>query len=278
MADVLLNALRSSTGRQRLQSAGFRDPQGHAGPGLAGVAGFDPGGSSSRPPTLASVQLAIRTLQSIRKQARLLAVMDVSGSMHLSVPGAGGANRLELAKAAAARGLALYPDSTDIGLWVFSTNLTSTTDYRQVVPMTRMTAGANGGRHRLALALEGIQDVRNGDTGLYDTTLAAVRAVRRNFDPTRINAVVLLSDGKNDDAHGISLSGLLLTLRREQDPTHPVPVITIAYGPDSDATSMAAISAATGGSSYRAKDPRQITRIFLDAVGQRVCRPRCSSS
>ncbi|WP_270887770.1 substrate-binding and VWA domain-containing protein [Pedococcus sp. 5OH_020] len=278
-ADVLLKALQSSAGRQRLQSAGFRDSHGHAGPALAGVARFGPiGPSADRPPTVASVQLAIRTLQSIRKQARVLAVMDVSGSMDLLVPGAHGATRLQLAQAAAARGLALYPDSTDIGLWVFSTNLTPSTDYRQVVPMTRMTAGANGGRHRLSRALASIQDVRYGDTGLYDTTLAAVRAVRRSFDPSRINAVVLLSDGKNDDAKGISLRRLLGTLRKEQDQAHPVPVITIAYGPDSDATSMAAISAATAGSSYRAKDPRQISRIFLDAVGQRVCRPSCSPS
>jgi Ca-activated chloride channel family protein len=278
-ADILLNALRSSAAGQRLESAGFRDPHGHAGPALNGTFGVEPASApTERRPTLSSVELAIRTLQAIRKQARVLAVIDVSGSMDLRVPGAHGATRLELTQEAAARGLALYPNSTDIGLWVFSTNLTASTDYRQVVPMTPMTAGAHGGRHRLARALAGIHDVRNGNTGLYDTTLAAVRAVRSRFDPSRINAVVLLSDGKNDDANGISRSHLLSTLRREQDRAHPVPVITIAYGPDSDAASMAAISAATAGSAYRAKDPRQISQIFLDAVGQRVCRPSCAPS
>jgi Ca-activated chloride channel family protein len=37
------------------------------------------------------------------------------------------------------------------------------------------------------------------------------------------------------------------------------------------------ISTATGGSTYLSQDPRDIGEIFLDAVGQRVCRPNCSS-
>jgi hypothetical protein len=35
------------------------------------------------------------------------------------------------------------------------------------------------------------------------------------------------------------------------------------------------ISAATGGARYQVSDPSRIREIFLDAVGQRACRPDC---
>jgi len=119
--------------------------------------------------------------------------------------------------------------------------------------------------------------VPDGGTGLYDTTLAAVRTVRAGWDPARVNAVVLLTDGDDTDDDGIGLDELLATLRSEQESGQPVPVITVAYGDgDGDgAQSLAAISAATGGASYQVSDPGRIRDIFLDAVGQRACRPQC---
>ena len=68
---------------------------------------------------------------------------------------------------------------------------------------------------------------------------------------------------------------MLSTLAAEQDPSRPVPVISIAFGPDSDVDALGQISKATGGAAYESKDPRQIGEIFLDAVGQRLCRPSC---
>ena len=73
-------------------------------------------------------------------------------------------------------------------------------------------------------------------------------------------------------AHGL---GLLTTLRTEQAAGQPVPVITIAYGDDSGAQALAAISAATDGATYQTSDPGRILEVFLDAVGQRACLPAC---
>ena len=105
--------------------------------------------------------------------------------------------------------------------------------------------------------------------------LDAVRTMRASYDPARVNAVLVLTDGMNDDQGSISLDGLLSTLTAEQDPNRPVPVISIAFGPDSDVEALSQISRATGGAAYESKDPRQIGEIFLDAVGQRLCRPSC---
>ena len=138
--------------------------------------------------------------------------------------------------------------------------------------------GPDGGSERraaLALGVAGLQQIVDGGTGLYDTTLAAGRAVRRGWDTDRVNSVVLLTDGRNDDTDGIDLTTLLAQLRAENDPQRPVPVISLVYGPDADAAALRAISEATGGATYVARDPRQVGQIMLDAFGRRACRPAC---
>jgi hypothetical protein len=197
--------------------------------------------------------------------------------MAQTLPGSGGASRMQITRAAASSGLSLYPDDTSIGLWVFATDLTPTTDYRRLVPLGPLGVRADGvsGRERLGLALADLSYVRGGGTGLYDTTLAAVREVRRGWDPDRVNSVVLLTDGHNDDRHGISRSRLLRTLAKEADPRRPVPVITIGLGGDSDRAALAAISRETGGSTYAASRASDSYRVFREAMGRRECLPSC---
>jgi Ca-activated chloride channel homolog len=165
--------------------------------------------------------------------------------------------------------LGLLPDGTVAGLWRFSADLTPSTDYEQLAPLTELTRQS---RERFASALSRLDVDRGGGTGLYSSTLAAVRYVRSGYDPTRVNSVIVLSDGKDQDAtaHGISLHGLLAALRAENDPQHPVIVITIAFGPDSDTAAMRKISAATGGTLYTASDPRELPLIFSEAIGHRL--------
>jgi Ca-activated chloride channel family protein len=207
----------------------------------------------------------------------MLAVIDISGSMARGVASAGGASRLQETKDAATRGLSLYPDDAQIGLWVFSQNLTPRTDYRTLVPIGPLGVRPDGvlGRQQLGTTLAGLRVDPNGNTALYDTTLAAVRSVRKGWDPNRVNSVVLLTDGRNEDNEGISLTHLLSTLRRENDPARPIPVITIAFGPDSDRAALAAISQATGGSTYVTSNANDVYAVFQDAVGRRSCRPQC---
>jgi Ca-activated chloride channel homolog len=106
----------------------------------------------------------------------------------------------------------------------------------------------------------------NGDTGLYDTTLAALRAVKRSFAPGRLNIVVLLTDGINDDPDGgISKQELLTRLKAEQG-DRKVAVITIAFGANADVATLRQISQATGGIPYVVRDPREIVRVFTEVI------------
>jgi hypothetical protein len=272
-ADQLLADLRGDLGRRLLAAAGFRDYE-----GLVGFARrLSPDRDHGSVPASADVASAARTLSAVRRGSRVLAVVDVSGSMSTPVPGHAGATRLDLALRAAVDGLALYPDGTEAGLWTFSTDLTRTTDYAVQVPIVPLGPGADGvsGRMRLGQALVSVRVKPNGDTGLYDTALAAVREMRRGWDPTRQNSVVLITDGANDDSDGITLAQLLATLRNESDPARPVALYAIAYGPASDVASLSAITAATGGHTYVARDPGTIGAVLMDAIGRRACSGTC---
>jgi len=277
-ADDLATVLADAPAQTALQAAGFRAPDGSAGPGLGANLGVNPAIVVASPvPSLQTVDDTIRSVQITNEPSRMLAVMDISGSMESAVPGSNGATRMDLANEAATRGLSLYPGDSEIGLWVFSRTLTPDSDHRELIPVSTLGPDGQGGSgaQRLAQALAGIQAIPDGGTGLYDTVLDAVRTMRAGWDPTKVNAVLILSDGMNDDAGSISLDGLLSTLTAEQDPDKPVPVISIAFGPDSDVQALSQISRATGGAAYESRDPRQIGEIFLDAVGQRLCRPSC---
>ncbi len=277
-AAALVDVLTDQGASAAFLDAGFRSPDGRPGKSLGSVEGVDPDVRvTSVLPGRAAVQDAIRTAQLTNEPSRMLAVMDISGSMESQVPGADGASRMDLAKAAATRGLGLYGADSDIGLWVFSRKLDGDSDHRELIGVSTLGDDGTGstGAQRLAQALSGIQAVPEGGTGLYDTVLDAVRTMRAGWDPTKVNAVLVLSDGVNDDQGSISLDQLLATLTAEQDPSRPVTVISIAFGPESDVEALSKISAATGGVAYQSRDPNQIGEIFLDAVGQRLCRPGC---
>jgi secreted protein with Ig-like and vWFA domain len=178
---------------------------------------------------------------------------------------------MDIARQSAIAGLALYPAATQVDLWAFSEKLDGAKPYRVVVPTVSLD---DNGKQKLLAGLARLQPT--GGTGLYTTALAAVRAARASFVPGRVNAVVILSDGA-DSEDGQTLDQLVATLEAEATPDRPVPVITIAFGPDADRAAMRAISTATGGAAYRATSPDQIHAVFLDAVGQRACRPDCAA-
>lgn len=256
-AEELLANLTSPATRAELERLGFRT-----------------GDRDLRPLSAEDADTAIAALGSLARPTRLLAAVDVSGSMLRPVPGTGGLRRIDLAREALREGIRLFPDRTVAGLWRFSANLTPSTDYEQVVPLTEILPHS---RQQVAAATDGLRVKPNGGTGLYATTLAAVRAVRAGYDASRVNSVLVISDGRDEKAesHHIELSTLLSTLQAEDDPERPVIVNMIAYGPDSDAGAMQQVARATGGTVYHVRDPREIGTVFRDAIGNRLCSGAC---
>jgi Ca-activated chloride channel family protein len=100
-----------------------------------------------------------------------------------------------------------------------------------------------------------------GGTALYATTRAAVRSVQQDFDRTKINAVVLLTDGKNEYPQDNDLPRLVSDLGGEQTDTS-VRVFPIAYGDKADLSVLRQIGQASQAAAYDATDPATIDKVL----------------
>ncbi|MGB8649836.1 MAG: substrate-binding and VWA domain-containing protein [Mycobacteriales bacterium] len=206
--------------------------------------------SPPAPPVLAKVQ-ALWAQQ--RKAARVLLVIDVSGSMGDS---AGGDTKLELAKRAALTALDQFSPRDDVALWSFSTpGKGSTEPYRQLVPFTPVAQGKARLRQEISALSPG------GGTALYATARQAFRVLSAGISPDKINAVVLLTDGRNEYPQDTDLTGLERELAPE-DTSRSVRFFPIAYGADADLPTLRGIAEAARGAAYDASDPASIDKVF----------------
>jgi hypothetical protein len=185
--------------------------------------------------------------------------------------------RIQATAQVAQGGLSLLPDDTELGLWTFSTELVGPQDWREDVTLGPLgqRIGSATRRQLVLAALAGLRPKPTGNTGLYDSILAAFRRMKNSYKPEMINSLLLLTDGKNDDPHGISLQQLLTTLNKEFDPNRPVQVIMIGFGQGVDRSELDQIARATRGSVHIAHTPAEIQKIFLSAISRRVCAPNC---
>ena len=214
------------------------------------------------PPAPAVLDKVLASWADLRKPANVLLVMDVSGSMGQPAEGTD-STKLDLVKRAATNALAQFSARDRVGLWIFSTELSPRADYQELVPIGPMGDPNDGRRRELRDRIQGLTP--EGGTGLYDTALNAHRAVTSKLDPSSINAVVLLTDGKNEDPNGISLDKLLSELQTEQG-SESVRLFTVAYGGDADLATLERIAKATNAAAYDSLDPARIDEVFAAVI------------
>src|SRR3954452_1188789 len=250
------------------QRAGAQDFQKFLGsavtPEQAGKYGFRPGDAGAKPAGLVSaasgadpgqprIELKVRepkvlnrvltTWRRDRKPANVLLVLDNSGSM-------GDENKLEQAKSGLRGFFSNAAPQDRIGLMVFSTRA------RVLVPLAPF--GSN--RSRLRSAVD--QITPDADTALFQATAASVDLVKKRSDTSRINAVVLLTDGQ-DTAGGLSEGQVLQRLQQEgRAETGAVRLYTIAYGADADKGLLERFASATGGKPF-VGDTSNIDSVYL---------------
>jgi len=203
-----------------------------------------------------------------RKPARVLLVVDVSGSMGDTGDPDTGATKLDLAKDAAIEALGQFKDDDEVGLWVFSTELGDDEDQ---IRLELVEPGRVGDvREQLATRIR--DQVPTNGTPLYEITQQAYDQAVSDFDPERINAVVVLSDGVNDDGEDSDdrdqLEDLLSTLSEgsEGQASQPVRVFPIAYGQDADLPTLRQIAEATSAAVYDSSDPTSIDQVFTAVI------------
>lgn len=249
--------------------SGFRAPDGSGELETRGVAATAPAAQTELDGA-AQIEI-LRAWGVLTMRGRMLAVIDVSGSME--EPAANGLRRIDVFQQAAMGAVQKFSGEAELGVWLFSTARNGDLDYEDVAPIAPLADAAH--TQRIAGIIESLPSRLGGATGLYDTTLDAVKRVRETYDPDKINSVLVITDGRNEDENGISLEQLLAELAKMDDPTKPVPVIMIGFGPDTDLQAMQQIAKATKGGAYSAAAPEDLGTVLVDAISQRTCRPDC---
>jgi Ca-activated chloride channel homolog len=201
-----------------------------------------------------------------RKRARVMLLVDASGSMGdpADPDGQPTPTKLDLAKTAVVEALDEFATDDDVGLRIFTTDLgpAQDEDWLDLVPIGPLV----GQRESTVRSVNGLFP-QNG-TPLYTATSDTYDDMIDAFDPERINAVVLLSDGRNEDPDNIDLEALIQHLREgsEGERAQPVRVFAIAYGGDADLETLRRIAEATNAQVYDASDATSIDRVFTAVV------------
>jgi hypothetical protein len=267
-AEKFLRRLMIQESSDALADAGFRTPDGRALRDRSQDKRTSAAPMTPVPlPDSANLEQVLNSWASVNLSGRIEVLLDVSGSMNDPVPGTP-LNRMQVTVEATVKGMGLFKPTTKLGMWLFSTKLDGDKDYTVLLPVRQVSEHIAGG----ALdKIRGVRAVPNGATGLYDSLLAAYQEGRQNWEPGRINTVVVLTDGKNEDPGGISLDTLLAELGKLQDPRRPLRIVGIGIGPDTDPAELKKISEATGGQAFTNDDPAKIGEVFYAALSKLLC-------
>lgn len=202
-----------------------------------------------------------------RKPAQVLLVLDVSGSMADFAASGSRETKLDLATQAATTALEQFIDEDVVGLRIFSTDLGpdpetgEPVDYLDLVPLAPISQNAD----ELTEALSQLFPVAG--TPLYTVTADSFTDLVETFDPEKINAIVLLTDGQNDDPNNRDRSAMLEVLEGAQgENATQVRIFPIRYGEDADSTDLELIAEATDARVYDSSDPRSIDQVFTAVI------------
>jgi Mg-chelatase subunit ChlD len=218
-------------------------------------------------PPVKALTAATNSWQAATLDFRLLAVIDVSGSMKER---AGGSTRIALTQQAASLALDALPKSTELGLWAFSIGIGAQgADYRELAPIGPLSDEQH--RAAVAQATASLSRRVGGGTGLYDTIWAAYQRVLDGWEPGHVNAVVILTDGKNDNPRGLTLAQLTARLSKA-DPKRPVAITTIGIGSDVDAKALSQISTMMHSAYYPAPRPQDMQEVLATALLDHDCK------
>ena len=204
-----------------------------------------------------------------RKGARVMLVIDVSGSMGdpADPSDPGGPTKLDLAKEAVIDGLDSFKAEDLVGVRIFTSGIDGgSADFVDLAPVQAI--GPN--RERIKNQVDQLSPL-NG-TPLYTVTQRSYDQMLTGYDPALINAVILLTDGRNDDGNAADdrdqLQSLLADVKNSNDGenSRPVRIFTIAYGGDTNPAELKRISEASNATAYTATDATTINDVFAAVV------------
>jgi Ca-activated chloride channel family protein len=162
-----------------------------------------------------------------KRRTNVMLVVDTSGSME--------GEKIDNVKEALGTFLdQIKSDEERVGLIEFYTDVTERVQISEL----------KNNRSELVRAVTTLDP--GGNTALLDGVEAAYERLQQLDDPSRINAIVVMTDGK-ENASAIGLSQLVKRLQSGNQRGVPVVIFAIAYGSDADMKVLQTLSDATNG-------------------------------
>jgi len=270
------DVLRSAYAASYVRYAGFRSGDGLAGgwPASFGLARSAP--HLLPPPTPARAAAALRIWQRLSLGSRDLTLIDISSAMAARAT-PGGKDLEQVLAQGAGSGLALFPDSTQMGLWTFPSQIVDGLSYTELVPVGPLPAplGKLTRRQRIEHAAQAGLAMPRTPAPLYGTILTAYQQMLATYQPRHTNAVVVLTAGIDHDPGDISAATLVRDLRVLYDPRRPVRIVAIMLGRSGDLDALQQIAATTSGQAIGITRYSQLGQVLYQAMSHALCQPTC---
>ncbi|WP_405087264.1 VWA domain-containing protein [Microbispora sp. NBC_01389] len=251
--------------RDRFTELGFRGPSHEITENITrnGAPGVPLPRQLAEPPA-GWVDRLLTVWRQLRKPANVLVLIDTSGSMNWNAKddpdrAPGEPSKLDLVKKAHGPLLDGFTGRDRVGLWHFSS--TRVVD-DEVAEMEARAADGRTHREHLEADIRALHP--KAATALYQTIGDAVKSLRDHYDRDAINAVVVLTDGRNETAGGPTLDELKRAIGDSGKPA--VRVFTIAYGGKADTGALRQIAEATHARAYEASDPGSIAGVLAHVI------------
>lgn len=175
-----------------------------------------------------------------KRRTNVILVVDTSGSMK--------GDKLTNMQTALRTFLAQIPsDQERIGLVEFNSTVTS------IIELDTLAKN----RGALTREIDGLQ--ANGNTAFLDAVRTAYRRLQQTGDSERINAIVAMTDGR-ENASRVTLQQLADEMRAGNQKT-PIIVFSVAYGGDADMKVLETLAQASGGQ-VRVGTPETIRELY----------------
>jgi Ca-activated chloride channel family protein len=248
---------RTAKGQAVVRANGYRDIHDQTSPTVSHVALTVRNVHALPVPDAATLSAVQASFPSVRKPARVLFLVDVSGSMGFQIRP--GTTRLGAAKSAITAALNYFNGTDRLGLAAFSNRPGSGITPGLVSPIEPLAQGRRSFLAALNKLHSGLQ------TPLYRAVEQSATEMASTYQPNEINAIILLSDGRNHSRLGSSEQQMLHVLAQVHAHV-PILVFTLAYGHRADTATLAAIASATGAHYFNATNPDTIKEVLADEL------------
>lgn len=250
---------RTAEGQAAVRASGFRDIRGEADLAVAQAGHFGTASKVLEAPSAELVTALQKGFAAVRKPARVLFAVDVSGSMQDEIQP--GVTKIQAAKDAVVGALGLFGYDDQVGIEGFSNRDGGGLEPGLVQPLASVKAQ----RESIAAKVRGLTPIAY--TPLYEAVGLAVDTVATGYRSDALNSVILLSDGTNDTARPGTLEDTVAKLSRQSATGKRIKVFTLAYGSQADTEALRKIAAASGGQYFDATDPTRIRDVLKDLAG-----------